>query len=56
MITSCNKDSQPNKVGDDSNRHISQTKIDSAVDELVNRYGEQHRFRISKGVLQVANL
>ncbi|MCL2039162.1 MAG: hypothetical protein FWG85_01890 [Bacteroidetes bacterium] len=35
---------------------VSQANIDSAIDELVNKYGNEHRARIEKGVKQIAAL
>ena len=56
-IISCN---QKNETTMNKNEKITsgitQAHIDSAIDELVNKYGKSHRTRIEKGVKQIASL
>ena len=56
IIAGCNNENKETTMNNKNVSGISQAHIDSAIDELVNKYGEKHRNRIEKGVKQIAAL
>jgi hypothetical protein len=56
MGTSCQKTSQVQNEQSSQGAGISQSHIDSAIDELINLHGKANKERIEKGVTQIAQL
>ncbi|MCL2038974.1 MAG: hypothetical protein FWG85_00925 [Bacteroidetes bacterium] len=55
-VTNCDKQKDSTMTNKTTASNIAQEKIDSAINELVSKYGEQYRTRIEKGIKQIAGL
>ncbi|MDR0926877.1 MAG: hypothetical protein LBO69_03820 [Ignavibacteria bacterium] len=57
LIGGCSKtETNMNNQKTEATKCVSQTQINSVIDELVNKYGDRERSRIEKGVTQIGNL